>query len=383
MPTIGILLPRSTYYETIGFDIFNGLRAGLDNIGREDIRIVTDNVGFGADKNAVYRAAERLVLEENCSVILAYITHRSAQLLRPLFMSSNRLLIVLDAGANLPQEWPVTPNILYHSLHNSLGAWLTGKLAARSGNIEGGLVTGYYDGGYLHTAAITEGYSRNGGSIQFNHATGYKSDDFTMKPLENFCPENKPTCLLSLFSGDFNEWFLRDLKEIYPNQFPPIYKAPFALEETMLEKIPYPKSLIKGIACWSKNLDNEANKLFCKTLDESGFVINLFSLLGWEGAIIAAQALDLMISQKNNGRLAANELKTLAFDTPRGTIYFHDGSNTTLAPMYEVSIVDNGHGNCSLKVENMLANIEADYDEMMKIELNGSISGWFNSYTCN
>src|SRR3989338_2192712 len=101
MPKIGVLLPRSSYYEIIG---------------------------FGADKNSVYRAAERILLDENIAVVFAYLTQRSAQLLRPLFMAANRLLIVLDAGANLPQEWPTTPNILYHSLHNSLGAWLSGKM---------------------------------------------------------------------------------------------------------------------------------------------------------------------------------------------------------------------------------------------------------------
>lgn len=383
MPTIGILLPRSTYYETIGFDIFQGLREGLTHECRDDIRVVTENVGFGADKNIVYRSAERLIMEENCSVILAYITHRSAQLLRPLFMASNRLLIVLDSGANLPQEWPATPNILYHSLHNSLGAWLSAKLAVKSGLSNGGMVTGYYDGGYLHTAAITYGFTNSGGTIQFNHATGYTQDDFTMLPLKNLCPENNSTCLLSLFSGDFNEWFMRDIKNIYGNNCPPIFKAPFALEESMLEKTMHPGSSIKGIASWSRLLPNDLNKIFCERLKESGFIPNLFSLLGWEAAFIASKTTDLMTENKNNGRLVAELLKQEIFDSPRGPIQFHNESNTTIAPMYEVEVKDNGNGNCSLEIIKTVDQPIGDFEEMMIIPLEGAISGWYNSYTCN
>ena len=106
MQTIGILLPRSTYYQTIGFDLFEGLRSGLRHLGRSDIKIITENIGFGAEKQQCYRSAEKLLLEENVSVVIAYIGHRTAQLLRPLFLAANKMLIVLDAGANLPNEWP-------------------------------------------------------------------------------------------------------------------------------------------------------------------------------------------------------------------------------------------------------------------------------------
>lgn len=383
MTTIGILLPRSTYYQTIGFDLYNGLKLGLKHLDRDDVRIITENVGFGADKNTIYRGAERLILEEDCSVVLAYISHRSANLLRPLFMSTNRILIVLDAGVNLPQEWPSTPNILFHSLHNCLGAWFTGKLAAESGHTVGGMVTGYYDGGYLHTAAITEGFVKHGGKIEFNHATGYKTDDFSMEPLKELTSPNNTSCLLSLFSGDFNEWFLRDIKEIFADRTPPIYKAPFALEETMLERTPYTINSIRGISTWTKKLKNPENIEFLQIMKEAGFEANLFSLLGWETALISITAVDLMLLHKNNGREVTNTLKESTFQTPRGRIKFHNESNTTLSPMFEVKVVDNGLGFNSIEIIDEVSNLEIEYEKMSKIDLNGAISGWYNSYTCN
>ncbi len=57
MQTIGLLLPRSTYYTGLSFDIFEGVRSSLKQLQRDDIRIVTENIGFGTDKQLCYKAA--------------------------------------------------------------------------------------------------------------------------------------------------------------------------------------------------------------------------------------------------------------------------------------------------------------------------------------
>ena len=64
MQKIGILLPRSTYYQTISFDVFQGLKLGLENLKQKEYQIITENIGFGADKQQCYRAAEKLLLED-------------------------------------------------------------------------------------------------------------------------------------------------------------------------------------------------------------------------------------------------------------------------------------------------------------------------------
>src|SRR5690606_28766694 len=97
------------------------------------LKIVSENIGFGADKQQCYRAAENLIFNHDVDVIVAYIGQRMAQLLKPLLLSCNKLLLVLDSGANLPQEHPECPNIVYLSLHNALGAYLSARLAIKDG----------------------------------------------------------------------------------------------------------------------------------------------------------------------------------------------------------------------------------------------------------
>jgi branched-chain amino acid transport system substrate-binding protein len=382
MEIVGILLPRSTYYQTIGFDLYEGLRSGLKQLGRSDIKIVTENIGFGADKQQCYRSAEKLLLEENASIVIAYIGHQTAQLLRPLFLAANRILIVLDAGANMPHESPTCPNIFYHSLHNSLGASLAAKEARKDGYKNAGMVTGYYDGGYLHTYSISKSFQDNGGTISFNHATGYKSEDFTMEPLKDHLNNFPESALLSIFSGDYVQWYFEQIKNTFEEQNLPIYLTPFGLEETMLGNAIYPGNNAKGIAAWSKKIESVENKTFIDTMTELGKTPNLFSLLSWESATIALKALELTLEHKKSIPNISQDLQTLTFVSPRGEIYFDTKTNTSISPLYKASIISNTEGKCKLQLDGKITEVNEYYKKLTDQDLNQTTSAWYNSYVC-
>ncbi len=382
MQTIGVLLPRSTYYTGLSFDLFEGLKASLRQLEKENIRIVTENIGFGTDKQQCYKAAEQLIMHENAQVVLAYIGHRMAQVLRPLFLAANRLLIVMDAGANVPQEWPESSHIIYHSLHNAFGSWLTAKRAVRDGFSQAGMVTGYYDGGYLQTWGISQGFMQNGGQITFNHATGYSREDFSMEPLKNYLQEYPESALLSIFSGDYVQWYFAGLKTVFGDRQLPIYLPPFALEESMLDGALYPGNRAKGVAVWSKHLKNEQNELFLEAITSSGRAPNLFSLLAWETAIIAARSLELLGENSFNVQRTTEALNSFSFEGPRGTIRFHAATNHTIAPMYEAEFIDNGNGHCAIELGEVISDTTTEFEAFINHPMENSVSGWYNSYTC-
>jgi branched-chain amino acid transport system substrate-binding protein len=383
MQNIGILLPRSTYYNGIAFDMQCGLREGLKKSGADDLRIISENIGFGAEKQPVYRSAEKLLMDDNVEVVLAYVGHRTAQLLRPLFMSANKLLVVLDAGAHLPHEWPVSSNIFYHSLHNSLGAWLAAEWATRDGFKTAGMLTNYFDGGFLHTMAITNGFTHSGGKIGFNIATGYQPVDFSLEALKEHLAAYPDACLLPIFSGDFAEWFFRDIHTLFPDRSLPAYLPPFMLEEQMLKNSVYPGENAKGIAVWSKNLDSEANSEFVAAIKAARREANLFSLLGWEGASLAAHAVHLMNEHNGDARVVAEDLHKFSFLSPRGTITVDAATNNTIAPMYQAKMKDDGSGHSELHITGEAENTLEAWKKIRSLDLGETNSGWFNSYVCN
>lgn len=383
MQNIGLLLPRSPYYQSLSFDMSAGFKASLKHSGNNDIRVVTDNIGFGTDKQQVYRAAEKMLMDEDAGIVFAYAGMRTVQLLRPLFMSANRLLIVLDSGACLPQEWPVSPNILYLSLHNSLGARLAAIRAIQDGFSSGGMITNYYDAGYLHTLAITEGFTGNGGTINFNIATGYLRQEFNLESLRENMSSHPGSCLLTLFSGDYAQYYFNDTKTLFGSDTPPAYTAPFMLEEGMLARTVFNGGKTKGVAAWSRTLDNKENRAFAAALAAAGREANLFSLLGWEAGTIAASALEVL--QKNNlqGIPTGEAIKATTYESPRGNIRFEDNWNTSLSPMFEAELAADEKGNNQLIVTGTSTDIEAEFRKMTSTELGETVSGWFNSYICN
>ncbi|AWG27076.1 ABC transporter substrate-binding protein [Flavobacterium kingsejongi] len=382
MQTIGILLSRSSYYQTIGFDLYEGLRSGLKQLGRDDIKIVTENIGFGTDKQQCYRSAEKLLLEENATIVIAYIGHRTAQLLRPLFLAANKILIVLDAGANIPQEWPSCPNIFYHSLHNALGAALAAKEATNDGYTNGGIVTGYYDAGYLHTYSLSKSFQDMGGTITFNHATGYQTHDFKMEPLKDHLKSFPDSALLTLFSGEYVEWYFEQMKNIFNGKNLPVYLSPFGLEETMLSNTVYASENIKGIAAWSKKIKSAENERFVETITELGRIPNLFSLLSWECASIVLKVLELSREHKNNISGIAQDLHSFSFVSPRGTIHFDAKTNTSISPLYKVAVIPNEEGKCELQLESEAPEVQEDYNKLTNQDLEHCTSAWHNSYVC-
>ena len=379
--TIGFLLPRSSFYQGISFDLFQGLKSSLTFLGQENVRVVSENIGFGTDKQLCYKSAEHLIIHENAQIVFAYIGHRTAQVLRPLFAAANRLLIVLDSGAHLPQEWPASPNIFYHSLNNSLGTWLSSGLAVRNGHTIGGIATGYYDGGYLQTVGAFNGYLHAGGVIDFNIATGHQREDFSMQPLKEQFTTTDNKCVLSIFSGDYVQWFFDDLVQYFPKQNIPVYMPPFAFEESMLKEAVYPGNNVTGIAAWSKNLSNEQNKLFIETIESAGREANLFSLLGWESGFIAAFLLGQFSVQKNTA-IVGEQLKSFSFDSPRGKISFHPESHCSISPLYEAKIDNDGTGHCSVTIIGEITETKEAFDLLISQDLGQAVSGWYNSYTC-
>lgn len=382
MQQIGILLPRSTYYESISRDIFEGLRSGLQQIGYQDVKIVSENIGFGTDKRACYAAAERLLLQEDISVVFGYLSHQMAQLLRPLFVSMNRVLVILDAGSNMPQEWPVSSNILFHSLHNSLSYWLTSQMAGKDGYKEMGAVTGFYDGGYLHTYALIQSYQKQGGKIVYNHATGYRKEDFTMAPLKTYLANFPEACMSVLFSGDYVEWFFAGLKQHLPDVKPKIYASGFTLEESVLEQMDYPHAEIKGIVPWSSKIISEHNNAFINVLADKGVKANIFSLLGWEAALLGVPLLKLMEDLKCNGREAIMQFKKQTIEGPRGEISFDDNRHYSISPMYEVSVIADDHQKAALSIQARIDAPHKEFEMLSEESLEEITSGWHNSYTC-
>ena len=95
MITAGILMPRSTLYPSLGHDWLNGIKNQLKSCDRyAQIKLLTDNIGFGTNEQEIYSRAEKMLLEEDADVVVLFADTAMGTMLSPLFAATDSRLAV-------------------------------------------------------------------------------------------------------------------------------------------------------------------------------------------------------------------------------------------------------------------------------------------------
>lgn len=381
-PRIGILLPRSTDYPSMGFDLLDGLRCRLKTDNLPDITVVPESIGFGEDRQLNYSKAEKLFLQDDVDILVAYLSAPAAEHLYPLMSTVNKPLIVLDAGMNNASTKP-DANVIYISLHGIHSAYLAGKKAAEGG-AEIIMATSFYDGGYRGPWAYSLGIEEAGGSVVNNYVGHYKETEFTVQPLLQALDQHKSSRVAACFSTYLSRLFMNRLNEENGNlREADYYCSSFMAEEQTMEGYALPKGNFYTFLSWSSALENEHNEQFKSVIQkEKKKLPNIFHLLGWEAGIIAAE----IIRRADTGSISYSEalgnLENLQYDSPRGQVHIHPETRTGYSPLNFVKLVREEDGKCRLE---MLESIPVTAEEHLKIMNSqpvGMTSGWLNNYLC-
>ena len=185
----GILLPRSTLFPTMAMDLLQVCKISLkEQYPEEEFRFFIEHIGFGTDEKEVYGKTETLLLQEDIDIMIVCADTRYAELLNPLFAAAGKLLLVVNFGANMPENWYAGENTLVHSLNFSFLTGLTGKRAALGETKEAAYAVSYYEGGYRQCTSLLNSHQQHGGIPRYVHVTHLKTEEFTLKPLADSLP---------------------------------------------------------------------------------------------------------------------------------------------------------------------------------------------------
>lgn len=379
---IGILLPRSTDYPAMGFDLLDGLRCSLKQEGITDVTVIPENIGFGEDRQANYAKAEKLFMQDDIDLLVAYLSVSNAEALYPLIKTVGKPLLVLDPGMNHPGVAP-EPNVFFISFQGMHATYLAGKKAAEGG-AEVILATSFYDGGYRGPWACAMGIEAAGGRIVHNYVGHYKESEFTVKPLMDIMTEKKTERIAACFSTYLSTLFVNGLHE--QNSGLPAatyYCSSFMAEEQLLGSYKLPIGNFYVFIPWSSDVSNESNNVFKETIQkEKKKTANLFHLFGWEAGIITAH---LIRQAESSGTIiadAADSLRSYQYNSPRGKVYIHPETRTTYAPLHYAEICKGEENKCRLMIIEQIEIAPEEHKDIMNKQPEGMTSGWFNNYFC-
>ena len=380
---IGILYPRSNAHPAMMADFMDGIKAALKHAELYDhIQFFSESIGFGGNEKEVYEKAEKLLVLEGADFLVAYVDLRVLEILKPLLYTSGKLVLVVNPGANYPQNWAPQPNILNLTLHHGFLCWLSGKLATEIKKMIAVMTTSFYDCGYLHTAAIVKSFVQSGGKITFNYVNSQRYDDsFEIKQLTDYLASDKETnSLLCVFDSLPASLFYSRLNTVSDAGSLHLFVSPMMLEPKALEQMAKGfKFSVVGYLPWHSSLENNANKVFMDSYrQQTKRDTSVFSLLGWEIALIMQQVFQNCKDNYTDGATIAEELKKIKLNSPRGEMRLDDETNYFVTPVIKCSVQPHA---AKIEIET-IEHPQAEWEAFVKDPIEGATSGWTNTYLC-
>lgn len=377
MNNISILIPRSVLYPTIGFDIVDGIRAGLKHTGVEDVKFDIHNIGLATKDGDVFARCEQVLLN-GADIVVAYINPSTAEYVHSLFANSGKLLLVLDSGMHLAPVKPLS-HAFFISLEGSLCCRVAARLAVEAGKERCAFTCSFFDAGYRGALAFSSSVIHSGGGIHFNHVTALKRSEFDLTPVKEHLSENPSNGLLAAFCGDMAEDFYKHGADLGLFADYTVFASPYMAEEVWLDKIAYPGGNVVTAVTWGRELDNAVNREFIGMMDKPGKA-NIFSVLGWEAGYL--------LGQVPAGADVSEVLTTwsgIAFDSPRGPVAMNADTGYLETPVYRAEVTRADNGNCRLQVYVPVEFLDEERKLLWKdIESFGSQinNSWHNAYPC-
>ena len=380
---IGILYPSSKAHPGMMADFADGIKTVLKHHQlNNEIELVSEIVGFGGNEKDVYEKAEKVLILEEADILVAYIDQRVISLLEPLLHASGKLMIVVNPGANYPENWIPQPNIIYLTLQHSFLCWLSGVQAAKNNTGGAAVSTGFFDCGYLHVAAVTNGFINNGGNILHNHVNkSLYNETFEIKALTDFLAANKETVnLLCVLDTSPAALFYDRLNKYEESKRLHLYVSPMMLEQSAWKANGEGFNfLIEGHLPYNAAAGNEANVEFRKIfMEQTKRDASLFALQGWETAMVLKQIFDKYKDNYTDGAYVADHLATTIINSPRGELKLDKETHFFTAPVYKGIIKNNTQKLLITAAENA----EDEWKNFVTNPVTGPSSGWTNTYLC-
>lgn len=364
----------------MGFDLLDGLKVYFQKLGLETIRFVPENIGFGEDRKEIYAKAEKCILQDDAQIVVAYLSTENAATLYPLFESTGKQLIVLDAGMNYPKE-TASPNVLFISLQGIHSCLNAGKLAGMDAK-EVILATSFFDGGFRGPWAFDRGISMHEGTIVHNYVGHHKESEFTIKPLIEALDTNKDARVAACFSTYLATLFFQKLNEAEGEIEEREYCcSSFMVEEQTMDTYQLPKGKFVVYAPWFSTLESEPNQEFVAEIQlVKKKKANIFHLLGWEAAIIISQ----LLSDPNGIEATFTAfLGGKSYVSPRGLVTIHPTTHIGFAPLYLCEMKRNDDHKAMLVLKETLEISADEHLNVINDQPSGMTSGWFNNYLCS
>ncbi|MCG6560336.1 ABC transporter substrate-binding protein [Ruegeria sp. 1NDH52C] len=353
---VGLLLPFSGVYASLGNEIETGFNLGLQQFGSEsDVTFEIAREDTEVKPPVALGKAKKLILQDKVDVMVGIVSSGVLGAVRDMVHGAGVPLIVANAGNDEATGASCSPFITRMSFSNGqinrpMGTWM-----AEQGVKKVFTLAPDYAAGRQMIDAFTETFTAAGGEIVGQEFTPFqKTQDFG--PYLAQAKASGADAVYVFYAGGEAISFIKQYDSFGLKADLPLYGSGFLTSPLYVNA---QGEAAKGVITalhYAPTIDSEANAAFVAAFtEETGRAPSEFAVQGYD----AARALIEATKTGANDRAGlANALRQVSFEGPRGQLAIDPATNNIIQPIYVYETVS-GEGGLTQKV---LAQLPAEAD---------------------
>lgn len=365
---VGLLLPFSGVYASLGNEIEAGFNLGLAEFGGEtDVTFEILREDTEVSPPAALGKARKLILQEQVDVMVGIVSSGVLGAVRDMVHGAGVPLIVANAGNDKATGAACSPYITRMSFSNGqinrpMGTWMA----------EQGIETVYtlapdYAAGRQMIDAFAETFTAAGGEIVAQDFTPFqKTQDFG--PYLAQAASSGADAVYVFYAGGEAIAFVKQYDSFGLQEDLPLYGSGFLTSPLYVNAQGEAAEGVVTALHYAPTIDNAANAAFVASFTaETGRVPSEFAVQGYDAARALIEAAK---TGANNRETLANALRQVSFDGPRGEMSIDPATNNIIQPVYVYETVA-GEGGLTQQV---LAQLPAEADPVNGCEMAAPVS---------
>ncbi|RYG91004.1 ABC transporter [Loktanella sp. IMCC34160] len=353
---VGLLLPFSGVYASLGGEIETGFNLGLADfatdagvtfeIVREDTE-VSPPVGLAKTR--------KLILQDEVDVLVGIVSSGVLGAVRDFVDGAGVPLIVANAGNDEATGVACSPYITRMSFSNGqvnrpMGTWM-----AEQGIGKVFTLAPDYAAGRQMIEAFAETYTAAGGEIVGQEYTPFqKTQDFG--PYLAQASASGADAVFVFYAGGEAIAFVKQYDSFGLNETLPLYGSGFLTSPLYVNAQGEAAEGVITALHYAPTIESDANQAFVAAyVAETGRVPSEFAVQGYDAARALVEAVQSGATDRDS---LANALRQVNFDGPRGALRIDPATNNVIQPIYVYETVAGENG----LTQRVIAQLPAEAD---------------------
>jgi hypothetical protein len=363
MTKVGLLIPQSQAYKTIGRDFVRGFKF----LGDNEVEVIIEGIGVGNDTDLTTNLIDKLVIQNEVDIIVGLVGDFQLDVLYNKINGLEIPTIFARVGAfpNIQPEQNEYGFTLSYGLSEGLyklGGWFvenSWNKVATSGS--------FNDIGYGLVRALELALYNAGGEFAGHRTTPLKQEGNEAEIAQKFYESIECDVICEFYNGDFAAENVDYMRALEGNIDIPLMYTPFSLNSDHLQVVGEKAKSLSMYAPWlSQDLTGEISDFDKRYFEKHDKYPEVSNWLGYQAALAVR---DLIPNRKE-----ILKGKKQTFGETEMAVCSED-----LVIQYPIKIwkAENNAGKWEMKPST---TFEAKYDIPEPFE--GQVTGWHNAYLC-